>query len=460
MRILRVPRYLTFRSGLPYFQRNVPKRHMGNPVFPPHKVLKRIYADIHDDRAILDGLLKHNQVFEETVRYLDNNPEATEVDIDRLVQAELEKYDLRVGDLNPSNPQRQQILDQLMHETDFFEPLMHHDGAERDASQPLEMDKATQLRSWAYDALEGSRELRTHKFSDAWTVYEDFLREIKNKNPREIQNAHGHWRRFIEISSDLKLSKANIELALRQFMNQRFDEGLAHDSVKRGMTTIAAAFRTFIEDRGLEVEFNKPKIPRTKKPNMEKERVPLEQEEQIALLEMVRSEKPWKELYVLLAFHSGCSPKELVQTEKESFRFDADPPRVTIHGTKTQTRTRTVPLVFQVERIAELVDQGIFDQLVSMKPDNISNQISRMMKKVKADAVGHSLRHTLRYNGAMVMANSELVTVLGGWGDSGMGMTRDMANYGRGGYASDEFLAVLKEQLLKMLQHLEGSRHA
>jgi len=35
-----------------------------------------------------------------------------------------------------------------------------------------------------------------------------------------------------------------------------------------------------------------------------------------------------------------------------------------------------------------------------------------------------------------------------------------MANYGRGGYANDEFLAVLKEQLLKMLQHLEGSRHA
>ena len=460
MRILRVPRYLTFRSGLPYFQRNVPKRHMGNPVFPPHKVLKRIYANPHDDRAILDGLLKHNQAFEATVKYLDNNPEATEVDIDCLVQVELEKYGVHAGDLSESNSQRQQILDQLMYRTDFFEPLLDHQRAEERAAQPLEMDKATQLRSWAYDALEGSRALVTHKFSDAWKVYEDFLIEIKNKNPREIQNAHGHWRRFIEISSDLKLSKANIELALRQFMNQRFDEGLAHDSVKRGMTTIAAAFRTFIEDRGLEIEFNKPKIPRTKKPKVEKERVPLEQEEQLALLEMVRSEKPWKELYVLLAFHSGCSPKELVQTEKGSFRFDVDPPRVMIHGTKTQTRTRTVPLVFEVDRIRELVNQGAFDQLVSMKPDNISNQISRMMKKVKTDAVGHSLRHTLRYNGAMVMANSELVTVLGGWGDSGMGMTRDMANYGRGGYASDEFLAVLKEQLLEMLQHLEGSRHA
>jgi len=230
--------------------------------------------------------------------------------------------------------------------------------------------------------------------------------------------------------------------------------------VKRGMTTIAAAFRTFIEDRGLEVEFNKPKIPRTKKPNVEKERVPLEQEEQTALLEMVRSEKPWKELYVLLAFHSGCSPKELVQTNSDDFDFDSNPPKIVIRGTKTKYRERAVPLVFDVERIKSLVQEGLFEEIRLLKPDNISNQITKLLKKIRPEAVGHSLRHTLRYNGKLKKIHPEIVCALGGWSPINFGMTKDGADYAWQGNKNEEFLVILKDELKEMLKHLEGSTHA
>ena len=110
--------------------------------------------------------------------------------------------------------------------------------------------------------------------------------------------------------------------------------------------------------------------------------------------------------------------------------------------------------MFKIDRIKELIDTGALEELTSKSPDNISLQITKMLKKIQPKATTYSLRHTLRHNAAAAGVEGLIQAQLGGWSGKDTGFSEHMFKYGQGGADFEERIRPLAIALEKCLAHL------
>ncbi len=121
---------------------------------------------------------------------------------------------------------------------------------------------------------------------------------------------------------------------------------------------------------------------------------------------------------------------------------------------KTAERQRIIPLVYKVDRIKELIESGALKVLASKKPDNLSQQITKLVKKAQPDTTAYSLRHTLRHNAESAGIEGMIQAQLGGWSGKQAGVSEHMFKYGKGGADFEERIKPLAASMNRCLTHL------
>ena len=178
----------------------------------------------------------------------------------------------------------------------------------------------------------------------------------------------------------------------------------------------------------------------------------------LELLEKLTGEVEWKQLYILLALHTGLHPSEAIQLKEHHFSFKGDIWTVTVSGNdtqrKTQERGRIVPLVFERELIKTLVQSDSLTAMGKKTADNVGQQIRVVLQKVDTTASAYTLRHTLKHNLDAASVSPIIQREIGGWVKQDMHLSQHMAEYGSLGSDSQERLIPRESALNAALAHL------
>jgi len=169
--------------------------------------------------------------------------------------------------------------------------------------------------------------------------------------------------------------------------------------------------------------------------------------------------KAWKELTILLLAQTSCIASELIRMKKDSVILDQAVPVIKMEGDlKTKHRRRTIPLVYKVERIKELIEaeesEFILGKVAQTSESNISSQIIKLLRQVNPELTAYSFRHSFKHNAQSKGINPLDITYLGGWSGSTLNLNEIMVNYGKAGMETPEMLFKLQSVMKSINSHL------
>ena len=181
-----------------------------------------------------------------------------------------------------------------------------------------------------------------------------------------------------------------------------------------------------------------------------KERETLSPQEVIAIVELAQDTqsayyKSWKELAILIMAQTSCIASELQRLEKDSILLDSEVPVIKVQGkVKTKNRLRTIPLVYKVDRIWELINtidpesKYILGAVADKTESNISKQLKNILEKVNPKATAYSFRHAFKNNAQTNDIDNQDIAYLGGWSGYSLRVNEIMMNYGKKGMETPE----------------------
>jgi hypothetical protein len=147
--------------------------------------------------------------------------------------------------------------------------------------------------------------------------------------------------------------------------------------------------------------------------------------------------------------------------EKCSILLDADIPVIKVKGkVKTKHRLRTIPLVYKVDRIRELINtidpesKYILGAVANKTESNISKQLKNILEKVNPKATAYSFRHAFKNNAQINDIDNQDVAYLGGWSGYSLCVNEIMMNYGRKGLETPEMALKLQRVMRRINRHL------
>ena len=280
----------------------------------------------------------------------------------------------------------------------------------------------------------------------------------KSEDNKRDRKAKALWQEFLFLSGgDTVCEKTVLQDALRRYANTKLEQGNKPSSITRNITTILQPIKHHNMHCATAdlIEIIRPKLPNTASTDRKK---PLYHLEQQQLLEKLTDEVEWKQLYVLLALHTGLHPSEAIQLKEHHFSFKDDIWTVTVSGNdtqrKTQERGRIVPLVFERDRIKTLVENDCLNEMGKKTADNVGQQIRVVLQKVDTSASAYTLRHTLKHNLDAASVSPFIQREIGGWIKQDMHLSQHMAEYGSLGSDSKERLLPRESALNAALAHL------
>jgi integrase len=451
-------RYLTYISGKPHFQKRFPTDLVDLGIIKSKNFKRSLKSSPDDVNSIITEINQINDQFEKYVRLLRNqNPDAeSKQTIDQLAVALLEVNKLAPGLLTKvADPD--DAMESIDHTGIFNDLYDLHQEAQYNREKP-QYDGVKLL------AQKRAREiLFDSTFQPAVTLSSVKTFWIQKKNLSEtVRNDRRQlkiWDTFVEYGGgDAIMDEELIEEYLHQFVQQKRANkpDIKSSSLDRQITTITSAIHLYCNEHRLKLNFQKPKLPKDRTTKRAKSLV---HDQQITVVEHFPEIHDWMELYILIAFHSGCHASEARQIMLEDFIFDSEVPRLFISGEGTETRKdkdrgRVVPLVYRVQRIKELVNSGALHEMQKKSADNIASQVSKFLKGLNIDASMYSLRHTLAHNVEASGVNESDKAKLGGWTGKGFILSEHMARYGKDAADTTERLKPLQTSLKKILSHL------
>ena len=458
-RIIVKIKYLTIINGLPYFQRKYPKALEEHPSLTSALFKRRLKSSLDDELALVAEVKSVNLYFEDYVDTLKagNASALKEIDIENKARRLLEHEGLTVGmGSSMLEEDKTELESHHYYHNPAFKPLVDHHLLEDELQHPVEKSLEVKVVERALSMLTAPTDpaSSSHMLSEAWNHH---INETgKDVTSGVGKKEQGIWNKFIGLKGDTRLTQENVNSLLREFALTRAKDGLKADSISRQLTTIITAIKDFCEEKDLNINVVRPKMPKSADKS-KAIRAPLSHTAQIQLVTNLHKEPEWKELFILLALNTGSNPKELLDLTSDSFDFKNKPPRVLISPegkVKTEARERVVPLVYKPERIKELIGKGALTTLTSKSPDNASQQITQVVKKAQPRTTAYSLRHTLRHNADSAGIDPNIQAQLGGWEAKRAGLNAHMFRYGKGGADYEERLKPLSEALTKCLAHL------
>ena len=473
---------LVWVHGSPYYQRSVPKDLLGHPTFGNRKLYKKpLGSKLKSDEEILHAWQAHQKAFETLIFNLRkiNTPLIDARQLAQQAVSFLKAHGFSPGQRSPSpllsdadNKNIEQLID---HEIDISGML---DDARQFHYQVEsgEIDSFAQTPTYVQIADEAWRLLNTPKaelknrtvlLSDCLDIYAE--KKGLNRTDRQDMKTLRRWNAFLDYVGDCELTNDQIHDALDRYVafreKQRKETGgksPSSSTIQKEVDMACAIINLTAKLKRLpinivkpEIEITDPKVRETLSPSEILEIVQLAQDTNAPYY------SPWKELAILLMAQTSCIASELQRTEKTSMILDGEVPAIKITGkTKTACRKRTIPLVYQVERIRELVEQidpdspFIFGEVASKSESNISKQLKSIIERVNPNATAYSFRHSFKNNAQVNDVDSQDIAYLGGWSGSSMRVNEIMMNYGKKGLESKEMAVKLQRVMKRINRHL------
>ncbi len=452
-------RYVTTIEGKQYYQRRYPKALAGHPSLKSTHFKKRVKSPPDDHKGTIAEVEELNSIFESYVETLlsSNTEVLNELELERKARSILKMNHLEEGMGSKIDAFERDEFTQNALATGAFNESMLHDSHEKEAQSHLPKPEIVraQEKAWTMLMEPPKKGHSSAMLSDAW---EHHKKEAGiDTSQRTGKRLQAIWDNFLSYGGgDDRLCEATVWHHLRKFVEQRILDGVTLQTITRQMTTVVTALKSYCESLDLDIQITKPPIPKTAV-STKKVRSPLTHAAQHKLIDILSSEKDWKELFTLVALQTGTHPSEAKKLLRSSFNFETDPPTLLLSpsGTgKTAERERLIPLVYRAARIQELVENGALDELTSRTPDNISQQITKLLKRIQPETTAYSLRHTLAHNARAAGIEEATLAHLGGWSGKFVGSSEHMFKYGQGGADYEERIRPLAEALLRALKHL------
>ena len=451
-------RYLADIKGLPYYQRRYPKALDGHPALTSKMFKCRIHASLDDASAVAMEIQRISNAFDDYVHTLtaSNSAMLNDLEIERMAQSYLEVNRLKVGELATSHSAYNSLRADELSDLDVFKDMKGHYFSDFDSGVESEQSDLVKVQQAAWRLLKTplkaapSVKLFSDAFSDLW-IYKGMSQEVKtHRRDRSL------WERFLRVNGgDTLVTNETLREYLQGFVNHLYESGVKTSSVERYLTAVLEPINAYNLTLTNKLTVERPKLKRRPQPNR---KPPLELQEQVDLVNQLQYEAEWKELYVLLALHSGLHPNEARQLTEENFTFEGEIPTVHISNKKTerknQYRERVVPLFYRVGRIQELIELGALSAINKKTSDNIGLQIKQLLGEINPEASVYSLRHTLRHNADSHCISVIIQSELGGWAATSMGVSEHMAGYGQSSKNSPERLRARLLALKTILDHL------
>jgi len=475
---------LTVNNGYYSYQRSIPKDIKDHPFFAgKKKYQKPLGPNIQTEEEIHTAWLEQHKAFESLVLNLRkvNLPLLEARKLTEEATNLLKAHGLKVGQRSPdpylTDEQNRNIEDatdlQVDHSGLRDEAVLFYnkrDHGEIDLHEDVPSHIQVQIEAWnLLNTPKGEIKNQTILLSDCWDIYAE-KKELDIQN-RQLRKTFQRWNFFLAYVGDCVLDSEQIHERLDKYVEHR--EQVRKESIKSGnkpspssstiqkeIDMVCAIINLVVKLHRLNIRIDKPIIQPTK-PKTREVLTPPDALEIISLAQNTSTSfyKPWKELTILLMAQTSCIASELQRMKKGSVLLDQEVPVIKIAGdVKTKHRLRTIPLVYKVERIKELIEaeqsEFILGEAAQTTESNLSKQLNQLVQKVNAEAVAYSFRHTFRLNGQSKDINPLHIAYLGGWSGSSLNLNEIMVNYGKAGMETPEMLFKLQSVMKSINSHL------
>ena len=473
-------------NGYLSYQRSVPTDLRDHPTFKGRKLYKKkLGAKLQTEEEIHKAWLEHHRAFESLISNLRkvNLPliKARELAIE--ARNLLKAHGFNEGDRSPNpfftdedNRNIENLTDYKLDHTGLLDEAREfynkRDSGEIDVNEDVPShiqvaDKAWNLLNTPKDEFKN----QTILLSDCWDMYAE-KKELDIQD-RQLRKTFHRWNFFFNFVGDCVLTNEEIHDRLDRYVTYR--EQCRKDAVKAGkkatpssstihkeINMACAIINQAARLHRLPIKIIKPDIQDT----TPKERETLSPQEIMAIVELAQNThsayyKSWKELAILIMAQTSCIASELQRMEKNSTFLDADIPVIKVMGkVKTKNRPRTIPLVYKVDRIRELINtiapesKYILGAVADKTESNISKQLKNILEKVNPKATAYSFRHAFKNNAQTNDIDNQDIAYLGGWSGYSLRVNDIMMNYGKKGLETPETALKLQRTMKRINKHL------
>ena len=399
-------RYLTKRYNELYYQRAVPSRlqkAIGKSVVKQKLGLTEgtSTASITAKIAEVD---EQYQTWFDSIQ-ADNNHLLTEIDKRNAAMAYLADAGLKVGELASLE---HGTLSDITNHDHYVSAMMDEKFSDLSSishkldSNSLLTPKEQVIEYAWFLATEPQKLQLPAMFSDAWSYYVK-VKAFNFAIRRDLKHKQ-FWDRFINIVGDQPLTTSNIREAQVIFANTKIKADVQPQSIKRGLTTVLAAFNAYVEEHQLEVLVKRYKIQQTAVIN---DRVSFNEKQLVCLWELLRDRKSdisdEVRLALVLMLQSSLIASEVQRLALSDLIVEGHSnyegiAYVAVRSGKTSDRIRPVPLVVGLDLIKELADkvndgEHLLCKLSSQTESSMSRQLNNIIKQVDDKLTSYSLRH-------------------------------------------------------------------
>ena len=475
-------KYIVKTNGYLSYQRSIPTDLRDHPVFKGKKLHKAsLGTEVKTDEEIFAARMQRHNEFEALLANLRkaNQPLLNARELAKEAINLLKAYGHDAGDrsahpllTDEQNRNIQEAIDfdidhkgMLDEAADFYNK---RDFGEIDIDEIIPTHVQVADEAWKLLNLPKSE---TVLLSDCWGIYAE--KKELDVQDRQIRKTFHRWNYFFDFVGDCVLTNEEIHERLDRYVTHR--EQCRKDAVKAGkkatpssstihkeINMACAIINQAARLHRLPINIIKPDIQDTEP----KERETLNPQEVIAIVELAQDTqsayyKSWKELAILIMAQTSCIASELQRMEKNSIFLDVDIPVIKVMGkVKTKNRLRTIPLVYKVDRIRELINtidpesKYILGAVTNKTESNISKQLKNILEKVNPKATAYSFRHAFKNNAQINDIDNQDVAYLGGWSGSSLSVNEIMMNYGRKGLETPEMALKLQRVMRRINRQL------
>jgi len=463
---MKLPKYVRIQKGSLYYQRDYPTRlkHLipKKTYTSPLRIKANEASDVDVSRAVASA----TEAYDLHLKLIENSdPESfTKDELSMAATEFLRKRSLTAGQFeyvqkDPSiaaqeqREQRQLQPDANDHAfwsiPEFEDVLMKEQSGE-----PLTVQD--KIIGEAYFKVQSAAKSKPQTLESLWTHY------VKHRgidlNLRSGKRSNGHWYKWLTIAGNHPIAPDTIDRihnGLDAYVDQRSSEGLKGASIQRALNEIIACLRYCSKRYRFGWVIEPPTITLGPK----KRKAVMSQEAQISLIRkclLVKGNDSPVAASVILMLQGAMMPSEIGRLDNDDISLDSSVPHLVIRNdTKTNARKRVVPIVLGVDYLNMHLGSAV--AWIRRTTDSTpSARIKKLMREFTGDETltGHCCRHTFRVNCEANGVSSSVISAIGGWSGSSVGVSSLMLDYGSEGLASTEVVKSLYKASLKIHSHL------
>ena len=463
---MKLPKYVRILKGSLFYQRDYPTRLK-------HLISKKTYTS--------PLRLKANQ--------------ASDVDVSRAVANATEAYDLHLKLIENSDPDAFTKDELSMAATEFLRrrklavgqyeyvqqdpALTAKEHREQRQLQPDSNDHANwsipefedvlqkqqqgsplsaqdKIVGEAFFMVQSAAKSKPQSLSSLWVHY------VKHKgidlDSRNGKRSNRHWVHWLTATGDHVIAPNTIDRihqGLDSYVEERVAAGIKGASIQRELNGPIACLRYCSRRFRFGWVIEPPQISQSER----KRKAVMSPETQKILIDkclLVTGNDAPVAASIILMLQGAMMPSEVGRLDDDDISIDSSVPHLVIRNeTKTNARKRVVPLVLGVDYLKEHLNDAV--AWIRRTTDSTpSARIKKLMREFTGDdtLTGHCCRHTFRVNCEANGVSSSVISAIGGWSGSSVGVSSLMLDYGSEGLASTEVVKSLYQASLKIHSHL------